>query len=669
MNLEEAKNRVEVLTAELRRHNHLYYNQSNPEISDREFDLLLQELQALETAFPELLSNDSPTQRVGGAINKDFKTVRHRYPMLSLSNSYSREELTEFADRIHKLIERPVKYVCELKFDGVALGLTYRNGSLVQAVTRGDGVQGDDVTANARTIRSIPLKLQSADVPEDFEVRGEVYLSHVAFDKMNAERQKEGEPLYANPRNTASGTLKMQDSAEVAKRGLDCFIYSFLADRKLTGSHSGDLDMLKSWGFKVSEHYRVFDDMLDVFEFLDHWDSARHDLPFEIDGVVIKVDSLNDQDELGFTAKSPRWAIAYKFASEQAQTKLNEVTYQVGRTGAITPVANLEPVLLAGTTVKRASLHNADQIALLDLHIGDTVIVEKGGEIIPKIVGVNKDFRSAALLPVQYVSECPECGTPLKRNEGEANHFCPNDTGCPPQIKGRIEHFISRKAMDIDGLGSETVEQLYEEGLIANIADLYDLRSEQLLPLERMADRSVQRLLDGIEASKTIAFPRVLFGLGIRYVGETVAKKLAKHFKNIGALSTATQEELIEVDEIGDRIAESVVDYFLDLSNQQMIERLKQHGLQFEVEESDVETSNVLEGKTFVVSGVFATFSRDQLKQTIENNGGRNVGSISKKTDFVLAGENMGPSKLKKAEDLGVAIISEDDFKNLIGIG
>lgn len=667
MTKEEAAKRIETLSVELRRHNHLYYNLSSPEISDREFDLLLKELQELETAFPDLLSENSPSQRVGGTISKDFKTVKHRYPMLSLSNSYSREEMQDFAERIQKLIERPVKYVCELKFDGVALGLTYKDGNLVQAVTRGDGVQGDDVTANARTIRTIPLKIEGDGIPADFEVRGEVYLSHKAFDKLNAKREEEGEPLYANPRNTASGSLKMQDSAMVAERGLDCYLYSFLADNKLTGSHSGDLEKLSAWGFKVSDHYRVFDNMEDVFGYLDHWDVARHDLPFEIDGVVIKVDSLNDQDELGFTAKSPRWAIAYKFASEQAQTVLNEVTFQVGRTGAITPVANLEPVLLAGTTVKRASLHNADQIALLDLHIGDVVIVEKGGEIIPKIVGVNKDKRTAILSPVQYLKNCPECNTPLERNEGEANHFCPNDTGCPPQIKGRIEHFISRKAMDVDGMGSETVEQLYDEGLIGNVADLYDLTAEQILPLDRMAEKSVQKLLDGLEASKQVPFPRLLFGIGIRYVGATVAKKLAKSFKNIDALMAASLEDLVAVDEIGDRIAESVIQYFQNPINQALISRLKQSGLRFEIEESNVETSNKLDGKAFVVSGVFSVYSRDQIKQEIENNGGRNVGSISKKTDFVLAGENMGPSKLKKAEDLGIPIISENDFIEMIG--
>lgn len=667
MTKEEAAKRIETLSVELRRHNHLYYNLSSPEISDREFDLLLKELQDLETAFPDLLSENSPSQRVGGTISKDFKTVKHRYPMLSLSNSYSREEMQDFAERIQKLIERPVKYVCELKFDGVALGLTYKDGNLVQAVTRGDGVQGDDVTANARTIRTIPLKIEGDGIPADFEVRGEVYLSHKAFDKLNTKREEEGEPLYANPRNTASGSLKMQDSAMVAERGLDCYLYSFLADDKLTGSHSGDLEKLSAWGFKVSDHYRVFDNMEDVFGYLDHWDVARHDLPFEIDGVVIKVDSLNDQDELGFTAKSPRWAIAYKFASEQAQTVLNEVTFQVGRTGAITPVANLEPVLLAGTTVKRASLHNADQIALLDLHIGDVVIVEKGGEIIPKIVGVNKEKRTAILSPVQYLKNCPECNTPLERNEGEANHFCPNDTGCPPQIKGRIEHFISRKAMDVDGMGSETVEQLYDEGLIGNVADLYDLTAEQILPLDRMAEKSVQKLLDGLEASKQVPFPRLLFGIGIRYVGATVAKKLAKSFKNIDALMAASLEDLVAVDEIGDRIAESVIQYFQNPINQALISRLKQSGLRFEIEESNVETSNKLDGKAFVVSGVFSVYSRDQIKQEIENNGGRNVGSISKKTDFVLAGENMGPSKLKKAEDLGIPIISENDFIEMIG--
>ncbi|MFT4681570.1 MAG: DNA ligase (NAD+), partial [Flavobacteriales bacterium] len=542
----------------------------------------------------------------------------------------------------------------------------YENGRMVQAVTRGDGVEGDDVTLNAKTIRSLPLRIDSKDVPERFEVRGEVFLSHSKFEKLNVEREEIGEPLYANPRNTASGTLKMQDSKIVSSRGLDCFLYSYHADSKLTGSHQGDLEKMSSWGFKVNTDMQVCRTIDEVKAYLTHWDEARHHLPYDIDGVVIKVDSEDDREELGFTAKSPRWAIAYKFASEQAQTVLNEVTYQVGRTGAITPVANLEPVLLAGTTVKRASLHNQDQIEKLDLHLGDTVLVEKGGEIIPKIVGVNLDLRPSRAQRVVYIDKCPECETELKKVEDEAKHFCPNESGCPPQITGRIEHFISRKAMNIDGLGAETIEQLHVVGLIENIADLYILNSEQLLPLDRMAETSVNKLLAGIEDSKNIPFPRLLFGIGIRYVGQTVAKKLARHFKNIEALIAASKEELIDVDEIGERIAESVILYFQDDQNADQVRRLREYGLQFEVEDTGARTSNSLDGKSFVVSGVFTEFSRDQLKETIEQNGGKNVGSISKKTDFVLAGDKMGPSKLKKAEDLGVPIISEQDFISMI---
>ncbi|MFT4525398.1 MAG: DNA ligase (NAD+) [Granulosicoccus sp.] len=666
MNQLEAQIRIEQLSKELDFHNHLYYVLSNPQISDREFDLKMEELMKLETEFPDFLSLESPSQRVGGGVSKEFETVKHRYPMLSLSNSYSMEEIEDFADRIQKLIDREVQYVCELKFDGVALGVTYENGRMVQAVTRGDGVEGDDVTLNAKTIRSLPLRIDSKDVPERFEVRGEVFLSHSKFEKLNVEREEIGEPLYANPRNTASGTLKMQDSKIVSSRGLDCFLYSYHADSKLTGSHQGDLEKMSSWGFKVNTDMQVCRTIDEVKAYLTHWDEARHHLPFDIDGVVIKVDSEDDREELGFTAKSPRWAIAYKFASEQAQTVLNEVTYQVGRTGAITPVANLEPVLLAGTTVKRASLHNQDQIEKLDLHLGDTVLVEKGGEIIPKIVGVNLDLRPSRAQRVVYIDKCPECETELKKVEDEAKHFCPNESGCPPQITGRIEHFISRKAMNIDGLGAETIEQLHVVGLIENIADLYILNSEQLLPLDRMAETSVNKLLAGIEDSKNIPFPRLLFGIGIRYVGQTVAKKLARHFKNIEALIAASKEELIDVDEIGERIAESVILYFQDDQNADQVRRLREYGLQFEVEDTGARTSNSLDGKSFVVSGVFTEFSRDQLKETIEQNGGKNVGSISKKTDFVLAGDKMGPSKLKKAEDLGVPIISEQDFISMI---
>jgi DNA ligase (NAD+) len=667
MNREEANNRVAELTTELNAHNHKYYVLSEPSISDFDFDKKLEALMALEAEFPELLSPESPSQRVGGTITKDFPTVKHKYPMLSLGNSYSQEEMKEFMARVHKDLEREAEYVCELKFDGVAIGIRYADGKITQAITRGDGVQGDEITANIKTIRSMPLDLKHGDFPDEFEVRGEVYFPHSNFKRLNREREEIGEPLYANPRNTTSGTLKSQDSAVVASRGLDCFLYSAMSDGRITGSHYGDLMKLKEWGFKVSEHTRVCKTADEVFAFLDYWDTERHHLGYDIDGVVIKVNNLDDQEILGFTAKSPRWAIAYKFASEQAVTRLNEVTYQVGRTGAITPVANLEPVLLAGTIVKRASLHNADQIAKLDLHLGDMVQVEKGGEIIPKIVGVDLAQRESNAALVVYIDTCPECDTALVRNEDGAKHFCPNELGCPPQIKGRMEHFISRKALNIDGLGAETIEQLYEAGLIENVADLYELTYEQVIALDRMADVSTQKLISGIEASKEIAFPRVLFGIGIRFVGETVAKKLAKHFKNMDALMAASQEELVAVDEIGDRIAESLLKFFADERNGAIVERLRQYGLKLEVEESNELTSNILEGKLFVVSGVFSQFSRDEIKAAVEQHGGKNVSSISKKTDYVLAGDKMGPSKLQKAEDLGIPIISEEDFLGMIG--
>lgn len=667
MKKDEAQIRIAELSKELNEHNYKYYVLSEPSISDFEFDKKLEELMQLEQQFPELLSSESPSQRVGGVVTKDFPTVKHKYPMLSLGNSYSKEEMLEFMQRINKALEREVEYVCELKFDGVAIGIRYADGKMTQAITRGDGVQGDEITANIRTIRSLPLQLNATDYPAEFEVRGEVYFPHKNFERLNREREEIGEPLYANPRNTASGTLKSQDSAVVASRGLDCFLYSAMADDAIADTHYGSLMKLKEWGFKVSEHTKRCSSVEEVFEYLNYWDTERHKLGFETDGVVIKVNSLADQDELGFTAKSPRWAIAYKFASEQAVTKLNEVTYQVGRTGAITPVANLEPVLLAGTTVKRASLHNADQIAKLDLHLGDMVQVEKGGEIIPKIVGVDLAQRDANAASVTYIDACPECGTELVRNEDEAKHFCPNELGCPPQIKGKMEHFIGRKAMNVDGLGAETVQQFFDAGLANNVADLYDLNYKQVVSLERMAEKSATNLLAGLEASKQVAFPRVLFALGIRYVGETVAKKLAKHFKSINALMTADQEALVAVDEIGDRIAESVLHFFADERNRDIVNRLKVSGLQFEVEESDAPSSNVLDGKTFVVSGVFSQFSRDEIKAAVEQHGGKNVGSISKKTDYVLAGDKMGPSKLKKAEDLGIPIISEEDFVVMIG--
>ena len=667
MNREEAKNRIVALSAELNEHNYKYYVLSEPSISDFEFDKKLEELMALETEFPEFMSSESPSQRVGGTITKDFPTVKHQYPMMSLGNSYSKEEMQEFMARITKALEREVEYVCELKFDGVAIGIRYADGKMTQAVTRGDGVQGDEITANIRTVRSLPLQAKGSTYPKEFEVRGEVYFARDNFDRLNREREEIGEPLYANPRNTASGTLKSQDSAVVASRGLDCFLYGAMAAERIADTHYGSLMQLKEWGFKVSEHMRLCKSAEEVFAFLEKWDTERFNLGFDIDGVVIKVNSLDDQDELGFTAKSPRWAIAYKFASEQAVTRLNEVTYQVGRTGAITPVANLEPVLLAGTTVKRASLHNADQIAKLDLHLGDMVQVEKGGEIIPKIVGVDLKQRAANAARVEYIDTCPECETALVRNEDEAKHFCPNELGCPPQVKGKMEHFISRKALNIDGLGAETVQQFYDAGLVNNVADLYELTYEQIIALDRMADLSTKNILAGLEASKQVSFPRVLFGIGIRFVGETVAKKLAKHFKTMDALMAASEEELIAVDEIGGRIAESLLSFFADERNRAIVERLNQHGLQLEVEESNELTSNTLEGKAFVVSGVFSQFSRDEIKAAVEQHGGKNVGSISKKTDYVLAGDKMGPSKLQKAEDLGVPIISEEDFIGMIG--
>ena len=660
---------IQRLTDELNRHNHLYYVESNPEISDYDFDQLLVKLQQLEKEFPEFASDLSPTKRVGGDITKKFETFKHRFPMLSLSNSYSEEEIVEWGNRIKKSIETPVEYVCELKYDGVAIGISYLNGKLVRAVTRGDGVQGEDVTNNVKTIKTIPLQL-NGDYPQDFEIRGEIFFPIKAFEKTNAERRLSGEQEFANPRNSASGTLKSQDSKVVASRGLDCMLYGIYGDDLPFDNHLESVQKAKDWGFKVptiQDRYIFKTDSIEgIMDFIHHWDKKRSDLPFEIDGIVIKLNSYEIQSELGFTAKSPRWAISYKFKAERVETILEEVTFQVGRTGAVTPVANLKSVHLGGTTVRRATLHNADQIAKLDLHIGDSVYVEKGGEIIPKIIGVNEKLRNSTASKIAFIEFCPECQTALIRREGEVQHFCPNEKTCPPQVKGKIEHFISRKAMNIDGLGAETVELLFSKGLIKNVADLYDLSFNQLIDLDRMAEKSVNNLLKGLEDSQLVSFERVLFSIGIRFVGETVAKQLAKSFKNIEALALAKYDELIAVDEIGEKIAISVQNYFLEEENVHMIEKLQKAGLQFKLEEK-VLSSDSLKGKNFVVSGVFSLFSRDQLKELIEQHGGKNVSSISTKTDYVVAGENMGPAKLEKATQLGVLIISEIDFVGMIG--
>lgn len=671
MTLEQAQQKIIDLSAKINQHNYNYYVLSKPTISDYAFDMLLEELQKLEVQFPQLADENSPTKRVGGSITKNFETIKHKYPMLSLSNSYSKEEIADFEHRIKKLVEGDLEYVCELKYDGVAIGITYKNGSLFQAVTRGDGVQGDNITENVKTIRSIPLQLKG-DFPEEFEIRGEVFMPKKVFEQLNKEKEEIGEQLYANARNTASGTLKMQDSAIVAQRKLDSYLYFVLGENLPFSTHFQAIEKAKEWGFKVPLSEKKFiarcKSVDEIFEFINYWDKARHQLDFDIDGVVIKVNSYDKQQELGMTAKSPKWAIAYKFKAEQAKTKLLEITYQVGRTGAITPVANLQPVLLAGTTVKRASLHNADQIEKLDIRINDTVLVEKGGEIIPKIVGVEATQRDIFSEPVKYISQCPECNTPLIRKEGEAQHYCPNEWGCPPQIKGKITHFISRKAMNIDGLGEETIDLLVDKNLITNSADLYELTYHQLYELEGFKEKKVQNILEGIQKSQAVPFERVLFAIGIRYVGETVAKKLAKQFKSIDAIANASFEELINTDEIGDKIAESIQQFFDNESNRQLVSRLKEKGLQFTLSEEQLaNTTNKLTGLTFVVSGVFSLFSRDELKNTIEQNGGKVSGSISKKTNYIVAGENMGPSKLQKAQDLDIVIIDENKFMEMIG--
>ena len=664
---ESVKHKIEELSKQIEDHNYKYYVAAEPSISDLEFDRLLEELTELEKEHPEYLSAESPSQRVGGQVTKEFKTVKHKYPMLSLGNTYSEEDLTDFDERIKKTLNAAYEYVCELKYDGVAIGLTYKNGVLVQAITRGDGEKGDDVTQNVKTIKSIPLKLRGHDYPEEFEIRGEIFMSRTVFDEINKERELIGEPLLANPRNAAAGTLKMQDSSIVAKRNLDCFLYSISGEELPYQSHFDNVKAAKKWGFKISEFIEKAIDIQSVFKYIDKWDVARNNLEFDIDGVVIKINSYEQQRLLGFTAKSPRWAIAYKFKTQRVSTILESISFQVGRTGAITPVANLKPVLLAGTTVKRASLHNADIIEKLDVRIGDTVFVEKGGEIIPKIVGVDESKRPVDAYQVQYITECPECGSALIRNTAEANHYCPNELGCAPQVTGRMEHFVGRRAMDIDSLGAETIAQLYDAGLIKNYADIYELKKEDLLKIERMAEKSVNNLLVGIVASKKIPFERVLYGIGIRHIGETTAKKLAYYFKNIDALKNATLEQLLEVGDIGERTAKAILDYFADTINAEIIEKLRTHGLQFKLsEEQLVNSSERLKGLSFVVSGVFRKFSRDDLKKTIEQNGGKNVGSISGKTNYVIAGENMGPEKHKKAEKLGVPIISEDDLIKML---
>ncbi len=663
MNIEEKINK---LRAQLREHNYNYYVLDNPTISDYDFDVMLKELQALETAHPEYDDPNSPTHRVGGEVTKNFETVAHTFRMYSLDNSYSKEDLLDWEKRIKKMVDGEVKYTCELKYDGASMSLTYENGQLQRAVTRGDGFQGDDVTTNIKTIKSVPLQLKG-DYPPKFEIRGEIVLPFEGFVKMNAERVANGEEPYRNPRNTASGSLKLQDSAEVAKRPLECLLYSLKADRLPVTTQFESLEKARSWGFKVPDIAKLASSIDEVLEFVTYWDVHRHELPYETDGVVIKVNNLQQQEELGYTAKAPRWAMAYKFKAEQVSTVLEKITYQVGRTGAITPVANLQPVALAGTIVKRASLHNADQIEKLDIREGDTVFVEKGGEIIPKIIGVDFTKRDPNSEPTTYISECPECQTALVRTEGEAQHYCPNTTGCPPQIIGRIQHFISRKAMDIEGLGGETVALLVENKLIYNYADLYELTVAQLLPLERMAQKSAENLVAGVAASKAIPFERVLFALGIRYVGETVAKKLAKHFKSIDALQAANFEELIAVDEIGDRIAQSVIEFFSSEENIHTVNRLKDFGVQLQLSEAALANqTDVLAGKIFVVSGVFTKVSRTELKKLIEDNGGKVSSSISGKTNYVVAGDNMGPSKRTKAESLGISIISEDDFLAMI---
>ncbi|KQC33232.1 DNA ligase [Nonlabens sp. YIK11] len=702
----DPKTQIESLRKELREHNYNYYVKDDPSITDFEFDKKLEQLKTLEASHPEFFDPSSPTVRVGGEVTKNFKTVKHINRMYSLDNSYSLEDLQDWETRLHKVVDGDIQYVCELKYDGASISLHYENGKFVQAITRGDGTQGDDVTTNVRTIKSVPLQLKGDDIPEKFEIRGEIVLPWDGFHKMNKDREEQGLELYRNPRNTASGSLKLQDSAVVATRPLECLLYQLAGDNLPFETQFQALEAARKWGFKVPPQSQLVDGIDGVLEFVNHWDTARKDLPYETDGVVIKVNKLQHQEELGFTAKAPRWAMAYKFSAEQVSTRLQEITYQVGRTGAITPVANLEPVEISGTTVKRASLHNADQIEKLDIRVGDEVFVEKGGEIIPKIIAVDLLKRPENSEPTVYATHCPECGTQLVRKEGEAQHYCPNDLSCPPQVKGRIQHFISRKAMDIDGIGSETVDQLVEAGLLHNYADLYDLKYEQIIPLERMAEKSATNMIEGIEASKEIPFERVLFALGIRYVGETVAKKLARHYKSMDQLvampevsktdeadlfsdavddSASEQQgddevhtersrsvkaeklqELSNIPEIGERIAESVVEFITDPASMAVVQRLRDAGLKFSLSEEELSSrSDALAGKSFVISGVFE-MSRNDLKKMIEDNGGKVSSSLSSKTDYLIRGENMGPSKLEKSEKLNIKMISEQEFLAMV---
>ena len=659
--------RIYQLREELHRHNHNYYVLNAPEIGDQEFDFLMRELQDLEAKHPECYDENSPSMRVGSDLNKNFVQVQHKYPMLSLANTYSEAEVSEFYDRVKKALNEDFEICCEMKFDGTSISLTYEDGRLLRAVTRGDGVQGDDVTDNVKTIRSIPLVLQGDGYPQNFEIRGEILMPWEVFEALNKEREFREEALFANPRNAASGTLKLQNSSVVASRKLDAYLYYLLSDELPGDGHYENMQLASQWGFKVSDIMRKCASLEEVLEFIRYWDVERKNLPVATDGVVLKVNSFRQQRNLGYTAKSPRWAIAYKFQAERACTRLNSISYQVGRTGAVTPVANLDPVQLAGTVVKRASLHNADIIDGLDLRLGDMVYVEKGGEIIPKIVGVDKEARFMLGDKIRFITKCPECGSPLTRYEGEAAHYCTNDASCPPQIKGKIEHFVSRKAMNIDGLGSETIDQFYQEGLIHNIADLYTLKAPDIACLERMGKKSAVNIMEGLRASKEVPFERVLFALGIRFVGETTAKTLAKAFRSIDALASASVDDLMQVDEIGARIAQSILQYFADARNREIIERLREAGVQMQMAEQDSsEYTDKLAGKSIVISGVFAHHSRDEYKEMIEKNGGKNVGSISKKTTFILAGENMGPSKLEKAQKLGVPIINEEEFLKML---
>lgn len=659
--------RIDQLREELHAHNYNYYVLNAPVISDQEFDRLMRELQELEAKHPEHFDANSPTMRVGSDINKNFVQVEHRYPMLSLGNTYSEAEVTEFYERVRKSLNEDFEICCEMKFDGTSISLTYEDGKLVRAVTRGDGTKGDDVTDNVKTIRSVPLVLHGEGYPKSFEIRGEILMPWVVFEELNRERELREEPLFANPRNAASGTLKSQNSSVVANRKLDAYLYYLLGDNLPFDGHYENLQAAEKWGFKISHIMRKVRSLDEIFAFINYWDIERKNLPVATDGIVLKVNSLRQQRNLGYTAKSPRWAIAYKFQAEQALTKLLKVTYQVGRTGAVTPVANLEPVQLSGTVVKRASLHNADIIASLDLHIGDMVYVEKGGEIIPKITGVDIASRPADSEKVEFITHCPECGSRLIRYEDEAAYYCTNETNCPPQIKGKIEHFISRRAMNIEGLGPETVDQFYQEGMIHDVADLYALKAGEISRLERLGEKSAENIVKGIEASKQVPYERVLFALGIRFVGETVAKKVARAFRSIDALEAATLDDLIHVDEIGEKIAQSIILYFENEQNRRLVERLRQAGLRMEAAEEDLSGhTDILQGKSVVVSGVFARHSRDEYKALIEKHGGKNVGSISKKTSFILAGENMGPSKQEKASQLGIPIVSEEEFLSMI---